>query len=90
MGTFRRLLGFLRPYRKQLWGSLVFAWAAMGMTVLIPWLIGHTINQIEDGRSTGDSSTLLPLVGLIVAGALSYFLYRRNRAAKDPAAAFRF
>jgi ABC-type multidrug transport system fused ATPase/permease subunit len=70
MSTYRRLLGFLRPHRRALWGSLVFAWAAMGMTVLIPWLIGHTINQIEDGRSTGDSSTLLPLVGLIVAAAI--------------------
>jgi ATP-binding cassette subfamily B protein len=70
MSTFRRLLGFLRPHRRALWGSLVFAWAAMGMTVLIPWLIGHTVNEIEDGRRTGDSSTLLPLVGLIVAAAL--------------------
>src|ERR671934_9672 len=38
MRTYRRLLGFLRPYRKQLWGSLVFAWAAVVMTVLIPLL----------------------------------------------------
>ena len=47
MGTFRRLLGFLRPYRKQLWGSLVFAWAAMAFTVLIPLLIGHSVNEIR-------------------------------------------
>ena len=40
MRTYRRLMGFLRPYRRQLWGSLAFAWAAMGMTVLIPWLVG--------------------------------------------------
>ena len=40
MPTFRRLLGFLRPYRRQLIGSLVLAWLAMGMTVLIPLLIG--------------------------------------------------
>ena len=37
----RRLMGFLRPYRAQLWGSLVFAWLAMGMTVLIPLLVGQ-------------------------------------------------
>ena len=70
MSTFRRLFGFLRPHRRALWGSLVFAWAAMGMTVLIPWLIGHTVNEIEDGRTTGDSSSLLPLAGLIVAAAV--------------------
>ena len=66
MSTFRRLLRFLRPHRRALWGSLVFAWAAMGMTVLIPWLIGHTVNKIE----AGDSASLLPLVGAIVAAAI--------------------
>src|SRR3954463_712099 len=70
MSTFRRLLRFLRPHRRALWGSLVFAWAAMGMTVLIPWLIGHTINEMEDGQTTGDSSTLLPLVAAIVVAAI--------------------
>ena len=30
MATFRRLLGFLRPYRRAVLGSLVFAWLAMG------------------------------------------------------------
>jgi len=62
--TYRRLTGFLRPYRKQLWGSLIFAWAAMGMTVLIPWLIGRAINAIEDG----EQPDLLPLA-LAIVGA---------------------
>jgi ATP-binding cassette subfamily B protein len=67
MATYRRLMGFLRPYRRQLWGSLVFAWAAMGMTVLIPWLIGRAINAIE----AGDRPDLLPLaIAIIVAGVL--------------------
>jgi ABC-type multidrug transport system fused ATPase/permease subunit len=67
MATYRRLMGFLRPYRRQLWGSLVFAWAAMGMTVLIPWLIGRAINAIE----AGDRPDLLPLaIAIVVAGIL--------------------
>jgi ATP-binding cassette subfamily B protein len=67
MRTYRRLLGFLRPYRRQLWGSLAFAWAAMGMTVLIPWLIGQAINAIQ-ARTKPD---LLPLALAIVgAGVL--------------------
>jgi ABC-type multidrug transport system fused ATPase/permease subunit len=67
MRTFRRLLRFLRPYRRQLWGSLVFAWAAMGMTVLIPWLIGRAVNAIE----AGEQPELLPLaVAIVVAGVL--------------------
>ncbi len=64
MATYRRLLGFLRPYRKQLWGSLIFAWAAMGMTVLIPWLIGRAVNAIQDH----DKPELLPLA-LAILGA---------------------
>jgi len=60
-------MGFLRPYRPQLWGSLVFAWAAMGMTVLIPYLIGRAINAIE----AGEQPDLLPLaLAILVAGIL--------------------
>jgi ATP-binding cassette subfamily B protein len=66
MHTYRRLMGFLRPYRPQLWGSLVFAWAAMGMTVLIPWLIGRAVNAIE----AGNQPDLLPLALAIFAAAI--------------------
>ncbi len=66
MQTYRRLMGFLRPYRPQLWGSLAFAWAAMGMTVLIPWLIGRAVNAIE----SGDKADLLPLALAIFAAAV--------------------
>jgi len=66
MRTYRRLMGFLRPYRPQLWGSLVFAWAAMGMTVLIPWLIGRAVNAIVDG----DEAALLPLALAIFGAAI--------------------
>jgi ABC-type multidrug transport system fused ATPase/permease subunit len=66
MRTYRRLMGFMRPYRRQLWGSLVFAWAAMGMTVLIPWLIGQAINAIE----RGEQPDLLPLALAIVAAGI--------------------
>jgi ABC-type multidrug transport system fused ATPase/permease subunit len=60
-------MGYLRPYRAQLWGSLAFAWAAMGMTVLIPWLIGKAVNAIEDGNKPD----LLPLaLAIIGAGIL--------------------
>jgi ATP-binding cassette subfamily B protein len=66
IATYRRLMGFLRPYRRQLWGSLAFAWLAMGMTVLIPWLIGRAVNAIQDG----DKPDLLPLALAIVAAGL--------------------
>jgi len=66
MRTYRRLTGFLRPYRRQLWGSLAFAWAAMGMTVLIPWLIGQAIDAIQEG----DKPNLLPLALAIVGAGI--------------------
>ncbi|MFL5833253.1 MAG: ABC transporter ATP-binding protein [Solirubrobacterales bacterium] len=66
MRTYRRLMGFLRPYRVQLWGSLAFAWAAMGMTVLIPWLIGEAVNAVRDGNQPD----LLPLALAIVGAGI--------------------
>jgi ABC-type multidrug transport system fused ATPase/permease subunit len=67
MRTFRRLLGFLRPYRRQLIVSLLLAWLAMGMTVVIPLLIGGAVNAIEEERR-GD---ILPLtLALLGAGLL--------------------
>jgi ABC-type multidrug transport system fused ATPase/permease subunit len=67
MRTFLRLLGFLRPYRRPLIGSLLLAWLAMGMTVLIPLLIGATVNAIQEERR----ADILPLVlALLGAGAL--------------------
>jgi ABC-type multidrug transport system fused ATPase/permease subunit len=66
MRTYRRLMGFLRPYRLQLWGSLAFAWAAMGMTVLIPWLIGQAIDAIHEEKK----ANLLPLAAVILGAAI--------------------
>src|SRR6476619_6204999 len=57
---------FLRPYRAQLWGSLVFAWLAMGMTVVIPLLLGDAINAIKDG----EKAELLPLALAIVGAGI--------------------
>ena len=66
MRTYRRLMGFLRPYRRQLWGSLVFAWLAIGMTVLIPLLTGQAVNAIKES----DKSALLPLALAIVGASI--------------------
>src|SRR6201995_2781341 len=66
MQTYRRLMGFLRPYRAQLWGSLIFAWAARGMTVLVPWLRARATNAIEDGNKPA----LLPLALAILGAAI--------------------
>jgi len=67
MATFRRLLGFLRPYRRAVIGSLAFAWLAMVMTVAIPWLVGRTVNAIEPPT---DKGAILPLALAIVGAGI--------------------
>jgi ABC-type multidrug transport system fused ATPase/permease subunit len=66
MATFRRLLGFLRPYRRATIWSLVLASAAMGMTVAIPALVGAAVDAIE----RQDRDAILPLVVAILGAGL--------------------
>ena len=49
MQTFTRLLGFLRPHRRGVIVSFLFAAAAMASGVAIPWLTGQAIGAIADG-----------------------------------------
>ena len=63
MKTFWRLLGFLRPYKRGVIVSFVLAAAAMGVSVLIPYLVGVTVDEIRN-----HNPDLLPLA-LAVAGA---------------------
>jgi ABC-type multidrug transport system fused ATPase/permease subunit len=67
MQIFVRLLGFLRPYRKGVTWSFFLAFAAMGATVLIPYLTGRAIN----GVTRHDRHTLIVwAVAIGVAGLL--------------------
>jgi ABC-type multidrug transport system fused ATPase/permease subunit len=64
--TFWRLLGFLRPYKRGVIVSFVLAAAAMGVSVLIPYLVGRTVDEIR-----GDGTDLWPLgIAVAVAGIL--------------------
>ena len=69
MASLWRLFGFLRPYRRAAWGSLVFAWLAMGVTVLIPLLIGNAVDAITGSEI--DKGALWPLaLAILGAGVL--------------------
>ncbi len=65
MATFRRLLSFLAPYRRGVALSFVLAAAAMGTGVLIPFLVGRTVDDIRAG-----GADLAPLA-LAIGGAAS-------------------
>src|ERR671930_1218944 len=65
MKTFWRLLGFLRPYRGGVFVSFALAAAAMGTGVLIPYLVGRTVDEIRRG-----GANLWPLAIAVVAASL--------------------
>src|ERR1700683_4556652 len=67
MITFRRLLGFLHPYRKAVVWSFVLAAGAMGATGLIPSLPGQAINATTDHHR---HSLELLAIAIGVAGLL--------------------
>ncbi len=56
-------MGFLRPYRPGVIVSFALAAAAMGMGVLIPYIVGRTVDDIRTG-----GANLTPLA-LAIAGA---------------------
>jgi ATP-binding cassette subfamily B protein len=67
MDTFRRLLGFLRPYRRGAVGSLVLAALAMVGTAALPALTGEAIDRI----GAGDRSALRIVCLIIALAALA-------------------
>ncbi len=69
MASLWRLFGFLRPYRRAALASLGFAWLAMGVTVLIPLLIGNAVDAIAGAEI--DKGALWPLaLAILGAGVL--------------------
>src|SRR3954467_7223208 len=67
MATFRRLLGFLRPYRRGVVLSGALAACAMAMTAAIPWLTGRAIDQMRAGDRSGLRTLAL---AVLAAGVL--------------------
>src|SRR5918992_1510535 len=74
MRTFWRLLGFLRPYRGGVLVSFALAAAAMGSGVLIPYLVGHTIDEIRGG-----SAELWLLAGAVTAAGVLRLAFSVSR-----------
>ena len=66
MGIFRRLLGFLRPYKRGVGWSFALAFGAMVTTVLIPYLTGRAIDTIR----THDRHAMILWASAIVAAGV--------------------
>ncbi len=71
MPVFRRLLGFLRPYKRGAIWSFVLAFGALIGTVLIPYLTGVAINSVR----AHDKHRLLLLAGAILAAGLARLVF---------------
>jgi ABC-type multidrug transport system fused ATPase/permease subunit len=76
LGIFRRLLGFLAPYKRGVALSALLAACAMTMTVLIPWLTGRAIDQIRSGDAA-DLDRLGIFVGVAGLARLALTVGRR-------------
>ena len=74
MRTFWRLLGFLRPYRRGVTVSFILAGAAMGAGVLIPFLVGRTVDEIRQG-----GADLWPLAIAVAAAGLLRLAFSVSR-----------
>jgi ABC-type multidrug transport system fused ATPase/permease subunit len=74
VNTFWRLLGFLRPYRRGVAVSFVLAAAAMGTGVLIPLLVGRTVDEIRHG-----GANLWPLAIAVTAAGFVRLAFSVSR-----------
>ncbi|HEY6398923.1 MAG TPA: ABC transporter ATP-binding protein [Solirubrobacteraceae bacterium] len=81
MTTFRRLLGFLAPYRRGVTWSFVLAFGAIAATVLIPYLTGRAIDAV---RSHHRHALTMWAIAIVAAGLgrLAFSVARRLVAGK--------
>jgi ABC-type multidrug transport system fused ATPase/permease subunit len=63
MRIFNRLLGFLRPYRREVVWSFVLAAGAIAATVLIPYLTGQAVNKVQAGDKGALTTIALAILG---------------------------
>ena len=80
MAVFRRLLGFLSPYRSGVIVSFVLAAAAMGTGVAIPFLVGRTVDDIRTGGA--DLTLLVAVIAAAAVLRLAFSVVRRLVAGK--------
>ena len=76
MSTFLRLLGFLRPYRAGVIGSLVLAAFAMAGTVALPALVGRAIDEVVAGNRPSLTTLAWAMLGVGVL-RLAFSVARR-------------
>jgi ATP-binding cassette, subfamily B, multidrug efflux pump len=74
----RRLLGYIRPYKRQMAGAIALMVVSSLLSVAGPWIIGRAI---DDGIRVGDSTTLRFWTAVFVIAALVEWVTNRGRIA---------
>lgn len=62
-----KILSYLKPYRLQLAGVLVFAVGATGMSLAVPWLVRELIVVIQSGDESASGAVVWISAGLLGA-----------------------
>ncbi len=74
-----KLLPYLRPYRWQFAGVVLFAVGATGMSLLVPWLIRELVVVIQSGDESAAGAIVWISLGLLGAyllrGAFEFLSY---------------
>ena len=78
MSPFRRLLGYVRPYRRDFLLGLACVVGTTGIALTAPWVLRHAIDDLAAGV-TREKLTLYSsaLLGIGVGGGVFRFLMRR-------------
>jgi len=74
----RRLLGYIRPYKRQMAAAIALMVVSSLLSVAGPWIIGRAI---DDGIRVGDSTTLRFWTAVFVIAALVEWVTNRGRIA---------
>jgi ABC-type multidrug transport system fused ATPase/permease subunit len=76
MGTFKRLLGFLAPYRSGVIWSFLLAGGSMAATVAIPFFTGQAINTLPHHHRTELRNWVILIAAAGIA-RLGFSVFRR-------------
>jgi subfamily B ATP-binding cassette protein MsbA len=82
LGTFLRLLGYVRPYRFWMGLSVLALLFSAAINLILPLVIGHLVDVVFAGEGTLDTlnQLALGLFGIFFLGALLSFAHRLSLA----------